>query len=392
MLKRQISRSPFSSLNSLRFENADFRGKLPWLGLACILISFAAAVVRLHPVNFFGLPEDDSIYFSSAKALAQGRGYILPGFPGTPPATKYPILYPWILSRVWHWNASFPGNLTDAIGVTVAFGMVFVTITFLFLRRMKGLSEAEALLLTAFCALHPVTIYLSGSVLSEIPFATFALGAMLLADTATQPDAGIAPSVWCSLLTGLAMLTRVFGVPVAAGILLAAIVRRAWRQLFVLLGCMAPFFAVLASRAIFPRLPVSPVSGTAATSLGWIHAWTYYTSYIAAWKVAVPNAQIFWAMMEHNALALLTAPAYYLLSPSLVWNTMMGRALIIVTTAAIISGMRRQAIRDGCGPSYFVLPAYMGIVLFWNYSEDARFLIPFLPVLRREFGLRRRTS
>jgi hypothetical protein len=380
MLSAQTFCSSCSSLSSQRFLNAGFRRKLPWLGIACILIFFAAAVVRLHPTNFFGLSEDDSIYFSSAKALAQGKGYILPYFPGTPPATKYPILYPWILSWVWHWNPSFPANLTDAIAVSVAFGMAFVTITFFFLRRMKGLSEAEALVLTAFCALHPVTVYLSGSLLSEVPFAAFALGAMLLADTATKPDAGIVPSVWCSILTGLAMLTRVFGVPVAAGILFAAIVRRAWRQLFVFLVCMAPFGVALASQAIFPRLPVSPVSGAAATSLGWIHAWTYYTSYIAAWRIAVPNAQIFWAMVRNNGLTLLKAPAYFFLFPTFVRNTMAGRAVVLVVTAATLGGIRRQGLRGGWKPVHFVLPAYMVVMLFWNYASGDRFLIPFLPL------------
>src|SRR5580700_9037131 len=109
--------------------DASDRRALPWLGLAFILILYLISILRLHPTNFFGLTQDDTVYFSSAQALAAGRGYILPSIPGTPPATKYPILYPWILSWVWHWNPSFPANLTDAIAVTIVFGIAFVTIT-----------------------------------------------------------------------------------------------------------------------------------------------------------------------------------------------------------------------------------------------------------------------
>jgi hypothetical protein len=77
-----------------------WRRLAPWLGLGCILASFLAAVIWVHPTNFFGYTEDDSIYFSSAKGLAEGQGYVLASFPGTPVATKYPIFYPWLLSWV----------------------------------------------------------------------------------------------------------------------------------------------------------------------------------------------------------------------------------------------------------------------------------------------------
>jgi hypothetical protein len=134
------------------------------------LVSFVIAVIRLHPTNFFGYTEDDSIYFSSAKALAEGKGYVLLSFPGTPAATKYPVFYPWILSGVWRWNPAFPANLTGAIGISIAFGLMFLTIAFLSLRRLSGISDGEALLLTAFCAFHPLVLFYSGSVLSDIPF------------------------------------------------------------------------------------------------------------------------------------------------------------------------------------------------------------------------------
>ena len=91
----------------------------PWvcLGLAGIAILYLTAIVRLHPANFFGVTQDDTIYFSSARALTAGSGYVLPSVPGTPPATKYPILYPWILSWVWRWNPSFPANLRERSGL-----------------------------------------------------------------------------------------------------------------------------------------------------------------------------------------------------------------------------------------------------------------------------------
>jgi hypothetical protein len=69
-------------LSVSRTGNLAWRRRLPWLGLLVILVSFVIAVARVHPANFFGLFEDDSIYFSSAKALAEGKGYVLESFPG----------------------------------------------------------------------------------------------------------------------------------------------------------------------------------------------------------------------------------------------------------------------------------------------------------------------
>ncbi|HVB55827.1 MAG TPA: hypothetical protein VNE63_05250 [Candidatus Acidoferrales bacterium] len=361
-------------------RSGHWRRLLPWLALLCILASFVVAVARLHPANFFGYTEDDSIYFSSAKAIAEGKGYVLASFPGTPAATKYPVFYPWILSWVWRWNPSFPANLTDAIAISVTFGLVYLTAAFLFLRRLRDISEAEAFLLTAFCALHPLIIFYSGSVLSEIPFAALALTAMLIAEGATQRQTGVATVVCCGLLTGLAMLTRVLGLPIAAGIVVAFVMRRAWRQLLVFSGAVAPFFGVLAWRAIFPRLPTPPVSGAAASSLGWIHTWTYYTSYLNVWKEGVPNTSVFAAMLRNNVISLLRAPADYFISPSLAPSKLAGFIVAVVVTATMAAGILREARNRGPRPIHFVLPFYVSAMLMWNYPAGNRFLIPFLPL------------
>src|ERR1700760_551826 len=116
-------------------------GPHPWLIALCLIGVYAllaVAVAKVHPLDFFGLSEDDSIYFSSAKALAAGHGYVLESVPGTPPATKYPVLYPWILSWIWRWHAAFPANLRFAIALNVAFGFVYVVSAFLLLRALKG--------------------------------------------------------------------------------------------------------------------------------------------------------------------------------------------------------------------------------------------------------------
>jgi 4-amino-4-deoxy-L-arabinose transferase-like glycosyltransferase len=358
-----------------------FKRAFPSAVLGCILIAYVISVLCLHPVNFFGLTGDDAVYFSSAKALAAGRGYVLPSVPGLPSARKYPVLYPWLLSWVWRWNPSFPANLTDAIALTMAFGLAFLLAGFVFLRRLKGIDETEALFLTAFCAFHPLVLFYSGSVLSEVPFCAFALGAMLVANRATQREAKNTAAACCGILAGLTILMRMLGVPVVAGILMAFLARRAWRQLFVFCGCLAPCVVGLAWRVIFPRLPARPVTEAAVTGLAWTRAWAYYTSYAEFWKMSVPNSHILWAMLKNNAGMLLRGPADYFLAPMLVRNTLTGRTLVVIVTAAALTGIVRQARRQYWQPIHFVLPFYSVVILFWNFPDVDRFLLPFLPLL-----------
>ena len=364
---------------------------LVWLFLSLILAGYAASIVRLHPTNLFGLTDDDSIYFSSAKALAEGRGYILPSVPGTPPATKYPILYPLILSAVWKLNPSFPDNLPWAIAVTVGFGFVYIMAGFVFLRRLQVLHDAEVLLLTAFCAFHPVVLFYSASVLSDIPFAALALVAMLLADSMLEPNARARLAALCGIVTGLSLMMRMFGLAIVAGVLLAAVVRRAWKQVLLFAAGVVPFFLFVVWRASLATRIVAPVSNSDAATLGWVRAWAYYTNYFAIWKVSVPNARIFWAMVNNNLGLVMQSPADFFLSPLLVSDSKMGRALVLLVSVIAVAGLVRQAFLRGWAPFHFVLPFYALMIVLWNYPDATnRFLLPFCVLLAAGFWLEMR--
>jgi hypothetical protein len=349
--------------------------------LACIAATYVLSIVRLHPTNLFGLTEDDGIYFSSAKALAEGRGYVLPNLPGSPPATKYPILYPWVLSFVWRLNPAFPANLPLAIGISTAFGVGFLLVAYSLLASLGGFSKAEALILTAYLGLHPLLMFFGALVLSEMPFAFFALSSMILADRVMHPDHKLSGSVACGVSAGIAVLTRILGLPILLGILVAGIVRRSWRQVATFSVSVAPFAVLAAWNAIFSRKPLSPVSGSAGQSLGWIHAWTFYTDYAGMWKLSVPNSHVFWAMLKNNAGNILRLPADLVLGPVFVRDTMSGRALICIMAVAALAGILRQAKRFGWKPIHYSLAFYLPVVVLWNYPDVPRFFLPFSPLV-----------
>ncbi|HWH60055.1 MAG TPA: hypothetical protein VN682_20675 [Terriglobales bacterium] len=356
-----------------------------WLGLAAVLALYITAVVRLHPTNFFGLSNDDMLYFSSAKAIAEGNGYVLPSVPGAPLATKQPILLPWLLSWVWRWDPSFPGNLSYAIAVIMAFGCGFICTAFLFLRRLPGMSDAEALLLTAFCALHPGFLFYSGSILSDVPFAALALAAMLIASrSVTRGSAGGAAAA--GIVAGLSILVRAAGVPIAAGIALAYVFRKAWKPLAVFAMCAAPFFVGMMWRSIF-LVPAIPAPLHAAALPGWQQTWLYYTNYAAFRKLVFMNMHAFWPMTLGQFLYLcLDVPGYFT-SPLMLKEG--GSALIstVVGLWIIVGGFARSVRKSSWQAIHLSLILYIALFLTWDYPDWERFLLPFLPLLAGYFWL-----
>lgn len=353
---------------------------LTWAGLFCIAVVHVVSALSFHPVALFGRSQDDSIYFSSAKAIAEHMGYILPSVPGQPVATKYPILYPWLLSWVWRWNSSFPANLMEAFGLTLTFGVIFVVATYIFLSRLKGIGKSAALFLTLVTALHPIVLLYSQSVLSEIPFTALALLAMVTADKALSPEGSATEMAACGALTGLSLLVRAFGIPLTLGILAAALARRAWRRAAVFCAALVPFGAIFLRRAalIHPSAPMT--IGGVRPAPGYLQAWIYYTSYLGFWKLSVPTLHIFWEMLKNNATLIFFSPANYFLVPLLQGDSMGGKALMLLVVAGVLGGIARQATVGGWRSIHWVLPFYMATILFWNFPDTSRFLLPFLPL------------
>jgi len=363
------------------------RAALTWLALALILALYAISLIRLHPTNFFGLTEDDTIYFSSAKALAAHQGYVLPSVPGHPPATKYPIGYAFVLAHIWQMHPSFPSNISNALRVNAIFGCIFIILTFLLFSRMNDFTLAESILLTLFCALHAVFLFYSGNVLSEIPFCTATLAALLLADRDLQPSGKALGAVSCAVLAGCSILLRVFGITIVAGIFLTGLLRRAWRQTIIFTACALPFFIALAwqqltSHAATAAAAAATSSALTSSASGWTRTYAYYTNYSAFWRLSVPTSQIFWSMLRNNFVTLLQTPSDFLLYPLFSRSDPIGIAVVTVIAAVTISGIRRQAIRNGWLPIHSAFLCYLPLILLWNYPDSThRFLLPFLPLL-----------
>src|SRR5262245_1204078 len=81
------------------------------LYLLIILFLSAPLYCALLAPQRFGGYHDDGIYATTAKALATGQGYRIISLPSEPAQTKYPPLYPLLLSLIWRVYPRFPENV-----------------------------------------------------------------------------------------------------------------------------------------------------------------------------------------------------------------------------------------------------------------------------------------
>jgi len=353
---------------------------LPWLALMCICLAYVGGTWALHPTYFFGLTHDDMLYFTSAKALAEHRGYIQPSLPGSPLATKYPVLYPWLLSWVWRWNPSFPANLSGAIWINLIFGLILILASYRIIRQTQGLSKSEALFLVGFCALHPLVLFYSGNTLAEVPFAALALTGLILADSAMRRDARIALSLACGVILGLTILVRSAGVPLALGLILAAVLRRCWRQALAFTVSFTPFFVGLFWRSIL-AVPPAPNGVYLSTARGWQQAWLYYTDYVAFRRMASPSLHMVGQFALNQVLYLPSEIAAYFLSPLseksiIFW---FGTTLLVFCTVCV--GWARQAKTSEWAPAHVGAALYTLTLLSWDFPDWQRFMLLFLPLI-----------
>jgi hypothetical protein len=350
----------------------------PWLILTVILVVYLFNVERWHPTAFFGRMHDDSIYFSTAKALAEGKGYVLISFPGTPPQTKYPILYPWLLSWVWRVNPDFPNNLVDGIRLTEFFGCWSLVASFLLLRKLPAMSEASALGLTAICAFQPIFLRLSGTIMSDVPFMALVLTALVLANSATHTDSSTFNVVAAGVASALSMGMRTIGVTVVAGLFLAALRRRAYRQAIIFIA-VAASVVVLESWPTMFHYPATPaLSGSNPLEPGWNQVLAYYTDYIGyQWRMGVPTVWAFISMVKLNFLLLVSSPGSVVVGPVNKWAS----AFTAILSVPIILGMLHQRKSPEWAAIFFVLLFYCALLLVWPFPQSERFLLPFLPLL-----------
>jgi hypothetical protein len=330
------------------------------LGLILLLVPSGYFAWRYRAMPQLGSWHDDAIYWISAHSLATDKGYVIEHLPTQPPQTKYPPLYPALLSVAWRFGGGFPGNLTFATALQWSFAPFYFVLAWLWLRRC-GFRTWVAWALTALIALAPITTLFAVSLMTELPFTAVLLAMMLLIE---RREITARQALVAGLFGAAAFLIRTNAIVLVVAVPALLIPRGRYRQ-----------------AAAF----VAPMLVTIAGWQGWCAARAfhasddinaYYTSYAAFY------ARTFsWPDLAHrvwaNADAMIESLARLVLFQS--GDEPWMRALAWVITVAAVAGvvsLFRRGIRYY--PAFALL--LMAELLLWQYPPDQRFVYPLLPL------------
>ena len=310
---------------------------------------------------------DDSVYFVCARSLAQGAGYRILSLPEQPYQTKYPPLYPLLLSWVWRARPVFPGNLY----AVTALGWVMLPILLLLVRRWYqsiGVSELQIFILVAVTALNPYFILFSASMLSEMLFSCLLLACLLLYQRAsTDARAALAAGVAGSL----AYLTRTAGLALLVPAVALLLWRRRWKHAALF---SVPVAAAVVGWTLWTRAHRSLSSDVLTI---------YYTDYLRYQIMNVAWRDL--PLYVWRNLDVLLKGMGALVLPD-VTGSFFVKALTQTIAVGMIAGVVRLLRRPGAALYGWFCLFYSAMLLIWHFPPNERFVLPMFPLLLAGLG------
>ena len=332
--------------------------------LACLflLMSLAPSAVFLwqhSDLPRFGDLHDDSLYYVSAKSLADGGGYRIESLPGEPSQTKYPPLYPALLSIAWRIDPQFPHNLPIAAWISwLALPAVMIQLLWVFPRL--GITDWRAWMLMTLVAVNPYMLAFSSTLVSELTYTALLLAAILLTERATRASVIAAGAV-----AGLAYLTRSAGIAFLVAGPVYLWIRHKRREAVLFASAMLPF---VAGWTLWTRLHQVSTADPALL---------YYTDYFRyeLYSISLHDLPVF---LWRNLDGLMQGIGSLFL-PNVV-GSFIFKTMEQVLAVAMIAGVVRM-IRKGRGLLFALLAAGSCAQLaVWHFPPNERFVLPFLPL------------
>lgn len=310
-----------------------------------------------------GYHHDDSIYWVSAKSLAEGDGYRIASLPGEPYQTKYPPLYPALLAGIWKLNPDFPSNLPLATLFAWLLLPPYLALAWLFFRQI-GFGWREQCILVLVTGWSPVAAVFSFSLMPELLFTALLVASVLLAERALAPDSSLWLPVLAGVLGVLAYLTKSSAGP----LLVTAPLYFAWRRQFAK--------AALFIGAMLPGMAAWQWWVARHVSHSWDLVTLYYTNYLGFQIYNVPLRDlplVVWHNLDGFVLG-----AGKLLTFDVPYGS---KTLERVIAIGAIAGAIRLASRTRKLQYPFAALGISAMLLVWHYTPDQRFAFPLYPLL-----------
>jgi hypothetical protein len=332
--------------------------------VAVLLVPSAWLLSQFADLPSFGRLHDDSLYFVAAKSLAAGHGYRIESLPGEPAQTKYPPLYPLLLSIAWRVTPQFPQNLPIAAWLSwLALPLVLVQLGSIF--SSMGFDRKRSWVLMALFGLNSYVILFSALYLfSELWFLVFVLAAMLALER-TFATKSARWAVAAGLAAGLAYLTRSAGLAFfAAGALYLWLAKE--RRLAGLFAMTAAPFAL--GWMVWARTHQAPTNDP---ELIYYLNYFRYEFYSISWSDA---PMVLWKNVDG-----LLASLGGLVLPKIT-GLLFEKILAQVIGVAMISGVVRL-VRRGQARLYALFAGFStALLLVWHFPPTERLVVPLFPL------------
>ncbi len=339
----------------------------PALIIALLCLPALLFVWLNRDVPHFGVLQDDGLYFGSAKTLAEGSGYRVASIPTAPAQTKYPPLYPLLLSLAWRIHPSYPANLSIALLLSWMCLPVVLGLIYQWCRR-HGFAAPVPWLVTGLFALNPYVLFFTSNLVSEVFFMVFLFGAIWAAE---HPDGrGWKWPLLAGGIAGAAFLARTAGI----ALLPAAVVYYLWKRNYRgALWFLAGMLPAVAGWTLWTHGYAAPGRDVVTMS---------YTNYVAYqfYNVGWDNfGQVLW----NNVDALLLAMG------SLVFPQMLvglpAKLILEPLGIAMILGCVRMSRKHGS----LLYPLFgaisLAMLVVWHFQPNQRFILPVAPLLLTGF-------
>ncbi len=356
-----------SNLRTSRFHKVD--------GLIALVIFALMLKISLDfcAPGVTGTFHDDGVYVSNARALAEGHGYRLINFPGEPNQTKYPIVYPFLLSILWFFNPTFPDNVFAMQLVSAVGAALFLALSYLYLVRFKYASRVVAADATLVCMTIPGFDFFGGQVLSEMPFALCLVGALWALDSFCLKRKN---STFAKLLLGIAVALpatiRLMGwiVPVAALVILWR--RKTLDRVVAASGAATGVVAILhILLGVFNKIQ-GQTDRIQSYQDGYVE-WGLRLATSCEGAVVLTNLQ--------QILALTTKSMFCGLSQFVQPTPIV---LVVYATLGLLPWCFFLSKSNREKPLSVVLAIYVVVIIFWPWPPF-RFLVPIMPYLVSAF-------
>jgi len=343
------------------------RGLWFWAAIA-MLCALIPVYVTCLAAPGFGLYHDDGVYVVTAKALAEGKGYAIDSLPDATPQTKYPPLFPLLLSFIWRVNPHFPGNIVALRALPFVSLLAWLWLIFVFARSRIG--ETPALWICFLVAANQWVIYTSSIVMTESLFGLLTLGSVWLLEKLVRSDSVFVGAAAIGLAV-LAYATRTAGVVVFGTGVVTLLLARRWRALVVFA------LAAVASAGLWSGWQRK--SQPAATSIeNYYSAQNYRDSAVTSPRFRLPDKV---RIVGQNVVYLFTAPLRLFSVPVF-------RADFAILPTLLLLYWLNGVFWLGAAHGMSKLPVsarlftgfYLAMILLWVWHPD-RLLLPVLPFL-----------